>query len=388
MSMIIRSLLATFALALVSLSVSADPLDDVKARRALEAQRVEKDFTDGRAEAYRLVRAATPNYVDAYVKLRSLQTMLESDSALSLTRRQQLIVTIKADLDRVKIIADEKRRTAATEELTRSIKSDVRRDITEKRGTEAKRTTSEADRLIAGRGTAVADSRTRGKDFNERYLALQDSVAKSAMPVAGDISFPANWRDLSMKRLKSSNVTAKEQAILKALNTVIDVEYTEHTLQQVIDHLEKLTGMTISIDKASMDEAGVKYDTPINLKHKATLRSVLRKLCGDLNLAYVVRNERIEIHTRERARSMTTVRTYYVGDLANVADVRLGPVLSQIAMIENLNNIMNLITQTVETDSWRVNNPDAVGTIVFDPRTMSLIVKQTAEVHYMLGGGR
>ena len=26
------------------------------------------------------------------------------------------------------------------------------------------------------------------------------------------------------------------------------------------------------------------------------------------------------------------------------------------------------------------------GTIAFDPITMSLIVKQTAEVHYMLGG--
>src|SRR5438105_400143 len=128
MSMIIRGLLATFALALLSFPVSADSLDDVKARLALEVQRVEKEFTEGRAEAYRLVRAASPNYVDAYVKLRSLQTMLESDTALSLTRRQQLIATIKDDLGRVKTIADEKRRMAATEELTRSIKTDIRRD--------------------------------------------------------------------------------------------------------------------------------------------------------------------------------------------------------------------------------------------------------------------
>jgi len=388
MSMIMRSLLAAFALALLSLSVSADPLDDVKARRALEAQRVEKEFTDGRAEAYRLVRAVSPNYVHAYVKLRSLQTMLQSDSALPLARRQQLIVTIKADLDRVKVIADEKRRLAATEELTRSIKSDVRREITEKRGVDAKRAVSEADRIIGGRGTAVADSRTRGRDFNDRYLALQDSVAKSAMPVATDISFPPNWRELSMRRLKATNVTAKEQAILKTLNSVIDVEYTEHTLQQVVDHLEKLTGLTILLDKRALEEAGVKYDTPVNMKVKATTRTVLRKLCADLNLTYVVRNERIEIITRERARELTTVRTYYLGDLASVVDARYGPVVSQIGLIQNLQNIVNLITQTVDSQSWQVNNPEAVGTITFEPRSMSLIIKQTAEVHYMLGGGR
>jgi hypothetical protein len=33
-----------------------------------------------------------------------------------------------------------------------------------------------------------------------------------------------------------------------------------------------------------------------------------------------------------------------------------------------------------------VNNPEAGGTITFDPITMNLIVRQTAEFHYKFGG--
>jgi hypothetical protein len=49
--------------------------------------------------------------------------------------------------------------------------------------------------------------------------------------------------------------------------------------------------------------------------------------------------------------------------------------------------IVNSITTQIDPQSWRNNNPDAPGTITFDPITMTLIIKQTAEVHLALGGG-
>ena len=40
----------------------------------------------------------------------------------------------------------------------------------------------------------------------------------------------------------------------------------------------------------------------------------------------------------------------------------------------------------IDPQSWKVNNPDAEGVMAFDPISMTLIVKQTAEVHFMMYG--
>ena len=119
--------------------------------------------------------------------------------------------------------------------------------------------------------------------------------------------------------------------------------------------------------------------------HQESAVSVQRML-ADLNMAYVVAEETIQITSQERAKQMTTTRTYYIGDLAAVTDLRLGPIANKLVMIDSINRLILTITQTKDPQSWNVNNPDAVGTINFDPITMSLTIKQTAEVHYSLRG--
>ncbi len=54
-------------------------------------------------------------------------------------------------------------------------------------------------------------------------------------------------------------------------------------------------------------------------------------------------------------------------------------------MAQTIQLIMQTIVQNVEPSSWQVNNPDAGGTITFDPVRMAIVVKQTAEMHLMLG---
>ena len=56
-------------------------------------------------------------------------------------------------------------------------------------------------------------------------------------------------------------------------------------------------------------------------------------------------------------------------------------------MAQAIGQIMVLITHTIEEKSWQVNNPEASGVIYFDPLTMSIVVKQSAEVHLMIGAG-
>ena len=210
------------------------------------------------------------------------------------------------------------------------------------------------------------------------------SVDKSARPDSRDISFPKNWIELSKRRSPEQKITAKEQAILKALNTTISAEFDAAEFSDVLDYLRKATGVNITVDQRAMEEMGVTYKTPITLKLKATTRTILKRLLGDLNLAYVVKDETILITSRERAKQMTTTKTYYLGDLAGGVNLRLGPILSKIVMMQTVNQLINTITQTVDPQSWKVNNPDAVGTIAFDPVTMTLVVKQTAEIHFSL----
>ena len=100
----------------------------------------------------------------------------------------------------------------------------------------------------------------------------------------------------------------------------------------------------------------------------------------------MVKNETIFVTTPERAKEMVTTRTYYIGDLAGVVDIRYGPVLGRIQMIQNINQIIVLIYQTIDPQSWKVNNPSAQGSILFDPVSMRIVVTNNAEVHLMLGG--
>ena len=63
----------------------------------------------------------------------------------------------------------------------------------------------------------------------------------------------------------------------------------------------------------------------------------------------------------------------------------LGPILNQQQVLDNAKQIVDMIQTQVEPESWSINN--GPGKIVFDPVRMVLVVKASAEVHYMLGGG-
>jgi hypothetical protein len=372
-----------------------DTLRDARDRLAIEAQRVEQRFKDGRAAAYQMVRTNPAKYVEAVEELQVLLVMLRSDTSLSRARREQLINTIKFDEGNLKKIAAEARRKTRSEDVpSRTVRSDVRSEVrrsSSARSTEDRsRLTREAESILESRGRYVADARDRRRISGERRVGALRSVEESGVLPASDYEFPPRdkWLELTKKRSPASKMTAKERALLRTLSSVINVDFKENTLSQVIDWLEKATGQTIIVDKRALEEVGVTYDTPITLKTKSTVRTVLKRILADLNLAYVVKDEVIQVTSIARAKEMVTTRTYYLGDLVAVTDFRFGPILSQLQMLQNVQQLIALITKNIEPQSWRVNNPDALGEIIFHPATMSLVVKQTAEVHFSLSGGR
>jgi hypothetical protein len=56
-------------------------------------------------------------------------------------------------------------------------------------------------------------------------------------------------------------------------------------------------------------------------------------------------------------------------------------------MYNDVTQLIAMIYQTVDPDGWEINGRGGFGTIQFNPGTMTLIVKASAEVHYSLVGG-
>ena len=366
-------------------SAADDLLADAKARIAIEAQRVEKEFTADRAAAYKLVRSDNPQLTEATQKLQDLLTLIRADTSLDDKRRQVLLVTLKADLDRVSEIAGEKKRfTSSTRaaEISRTVRDDSRRVDTSRRVSDDAKSVIDSRRAARdGYATSrVAKAEGRNSVFSE--------VEKSAMPVTGDLVHDRErWLKISKLRATAQKTTEKERAIIKALDSILNADFSEkNTFEEVIEHLRRVSKVDIVVDKRALEEAGASYETTVKLKMKTSMRTVLKRILADLNLTYVVKDETILITSVERAKEMTTTRTYFLGDLAAATGGRYPSFVSRAIAIQNVQNMIQNITSTIDPQSWKVNNPDAVGVIAFDPVTMSLTIKQAAEIHYKLGG--
>ena len=156
----------------------------------------------------------------------------------------------------------------------------------------------------------------------------------------------------------------------------------------MVNYLKDKTGVEINVPKLILEERNITYQTPVSVSLKdVTLRTVLKKVLADVGLTYTIAKESVVITTEERAKKMLSTRTYYIGDLIGHTGQRLGGINSTAQAILALNDIIGVIVGSVEPQSWWVNGGQ--GTIAFDPKSMSLVVKQTAEVHYRLAiGGR
>ena len=214
------------------------------------------------------------------------------------------------------------------------------------------------------------------------FLAVVMDQERAAIPQSADITFPRDWLERTKKR-SQTNVTEAEKKIIKALDSPMDIDLPESTLEAVIDYLRDKAGITIVVPQTILDEKAITYKTPasVSLK-KVTLRTVLKKVLGDVGLTYIVKDNVIQATTEERAKQTLTTRTYYIGDLIGMTAFRPGSFRSQAQMMTAVNDIIGMVVSNQPETWWLHGGP---GTIAFDPRTMSLIVRQTSEMHYKLG---
>lgn len=417
--------LATLALIVGALMCTApaqsadNKLDQAKRLNTVAAQKMEADV--------RAALLSAQNATDsdkAVAILKAIQGKLENDTALPQERRDSLLRTVRTRIQTVEAGPDKKalneKEVMATirrlergkdaeqqkeeqEKVQRSVNEvlqlqkdgkygDARRlaaDLAKQHPKNAAvaavaQTTSAFDQLVSNR--TIRNDKDRG--INQ---VIRD-VERSAIPPSGDVEFPKNWREKTKMRKPFDYVrlSVREKAILKALNSPISVNFKGDRFQDVLEYLATVTGQPIFLDKNALRDAQIDYETPINLNVKnVTMRTILKKVLGEFGLTYVVKDEAIQVVSVERARELMTVRAYYMGDLLGVGGGPgdpltniFGPNIGQFQMIQTIASIIDMI-QTIDPQSWQVNG--GPGSVFFNYPTMSLVIKNSAEVHGMIG---
>ncbi|VTS06667.1 DUF4974 domain-containing protein [Tuwongella immobilis] len=224
-------------------------------------------------------------------------------------------------------------------------------------------------------------------EYEKRIIQANKEIVKSALPAKGDVEFPEDWKEKTARR-KQEVLTAKEKEIMRALDSQVELNYRETSFSEALQDLSDRLGQPIIIDKAALADAAVDNSAPVTAKlSKVSGRTALRKILSDMGLTYVIKNEVIYVTSTVRAREMLVTRVYYIGDLVQATGpfggaVTWGPFVDQMQTQENLKVILQAIEQSIDPMSWKGNG--GLGSIQFHMPTMSLIVRQTTEVHSLL----
>jgi hypothetical protein len=353
---------------------------EVRQRQEIERQRIEKEVRESRELAYRALRISPQK---AVATLQDLINQLEKDTVLPEARRAELIRVLKGDIGGIEALVRVRRSTDAT---VRATHDDIRRSQDPRINPDQRSVYNTAAQRINSMNGRVSEIRSNRVQTGDRFTGALVQVDKAAVPAASDYELPADWVEKSKKRSPQNKLTAQERAILEALNKPIAVDFNMDTFQSVIDYFSKAMNQTLLVDKQALDEANVTYDTPVTLRFNrpVSTRTALKRVLADLGLTYIIRKEMIQVTTIARARETLSVRTYYIGDLLGTANPILPAIVNDFQMIQTIGMILSNIT-SIEPESWEGRG--GAGTVIYDPIRMALVVKQTAEVHYMLGGG-
>lgn len=413
--------LLTLALLLLTRPVPAqDLLEQYKKQQEIYAQKVEIELQNSLSQAQRL---QTADPAKAASILQATLTKIEADSNLTKERREVFGRLIRA---RLRIAEAEAGKAAGrpaepTTKLTQSVNQQAAAQQQVKESEQISRTllqiqalqrdgrTTEANRLAqdllqqypdqlaaigAGRVTStndvIANARSLRTEADRRIVGAMGGVDRSALPAGRDVEFPADWKNRVAKRsgMNGPPMTDKEKSILKSLATPISVSFKDARFEDIVSELADKLNQPLLLDKQSLADAQVTSDTTYSLQLKnVPTRTILRKMLGDLGLAYIIKDETIQVVTQDRAAREMVQKTYYIGDLLaggmfNQAGIRFVPWVDQFQAMQNVNSIIQII-QTIDPASWQGNG--GFGTVTFYAPSMSLIIRQTAEMHNMIG---
>jgi hypothetical protein len=374
-----------------------------------ESAKVEADV---RLTLRQIQRLTQSNRDQALDQLKQLLSRLEGDNVLPRERRDALIRMVQDRIRTTQAEQNSKARAAAgqktvmnqkdmEDERLKRLFEGIKKLQKEGKFESASRQASELARRNSSSPAsqalepqaAVAAELAAGRDLqaerDRRLVSGYQGIQRSALPPTSDYALPPDWKAKTKNRARADAVpmTAKEKAIMQALNSPISVNFKDSPFEAVIEYLRTLTGVPITVDKSVLEAAGVTYGTKVNVRlPEVSFRTVLRRVLGEVGLTYIVKDEVIQVITPQQARELVVTRVYPIRDLVtgDWFDVSFG--WDEFVAARNAAMLIDLIKHTIEPASW--DSAGGPGTIVYDAPRRALVIRQTAEFHGVLGYSR
>jgi hypothetical protein len=266
--------------------------------------------------------------------------------------------------------------------------------VSQKQGELDKRRDLEAQNKQGGAFSKSEDMITNGKAVLSQYeklkLKREGGVVNTTLEVYKTNAQMEEQRItaafIAAGKNRGQKLTDQEKQLLKMLNSTLSVTWDKTPLKDAIEFIQDKTNLNILVDEASLRDASVEYDDPVTLKgKKLPVRMILKKILADKGLTYIIKDACLHVMTPEKARQYTVTRAYPVADLLPVLMPQMGQFVNRVRMYQGVQQLMDLIVNTVEPASWQVNG--GWGTVSFHEPSMSLLIRQTAEFHYQMGNG-
>jgi hypothetical protein len=223
------------------------------------------------------------------------------------------------------------------------------------------------------------------------FLALSGHAAQAAQPAVWWARLLRAAECEKDKPSESARRSESESAIEHKLRMPIGLNIHEVPLKQVIDELRQMTGINIVLDTAALEEGNVNLECPLTLKvDNVSVQSALLLLVKKMRLAWVIKDEVVQITTAVRCHGPCRTVTYPVADLIvpiGSGENELIPFICRKdpeAAKQHTpgctceEQLIKLITSTVEPTSW--SEMGGKGTIQYFPLGMSIVVHQPADV--------
>lgn len=132
---------------------------------------------------------------------------------------------------------------------------------------------------------------------------------------------------------KPQRPASTNERVREALHSPTQMEFVDTPLQDAVNFLKDFHQIEIQLDTRALEDAGVGSDTPVSRNLSGLpLRSALRILLGDLDLAYVVKNDVLLITTQDKASEMCEVRVYDVTKLV-APDAKAEEILQTLTLL-------------------------------------------------------
>lgn len=385
MSRFVISSLTVWAVVAIPFSVRADDeLKAFRARQEVAAQKLASNVSDAIDRSRRLEKT---DPLEAQALLKQTLRQVGNSEDLPRSQRTQLIAQLEA---RLRSVDDTLRFRRVTQDQKPAYRDfDKPKSRPSSYDPPSGGITSAVKNFQDGPKNSVKIAQDANRIRTENINRINDSIERGVPYPTDDrpILFPSKEAWARITERGKPKLSAKEVALLKALNSTLSVNFDGDKFGTVINYLQERTGITINVDEASKQETMLDYEDPVTFKvNKTTVRTILKKVLADKGLTYVIREGSLQVMTPKKASEMVIVRSYPISDLVQPSQMAqmYGPFVARAQMLNNVQQLMNLIQTTIEPSYWQPNGP---GSIMFYEPAQALVIRGSAEMHFQLGSG-